>query len=130
MPLQQKMQRYIIVTMIKGDINSWNLRETHMMDTLERLINFHNRNNGESNSKSKSKAIIWAHNTHIGDARFTDMKEGGMINIGQLVREKKGIQNTVLIGFSMYSGTVIAAREWGAKMEKMNVPSAREGRLG
>lgn len=114
-------------TMIKGDINSWNLRETHMMDTLERLINFHNRNNGESNSKSKSKAIIWAHNTHIGDARFTDMKEGGMINIGQLVREKKGIQNTVLIGFSMYSGTVIAAREWGAKMEKMNVPSAREG---
>jgi erythromycin esterase len=50
-----------------------------------------------------------------------------MINIGQLVREKKGIQNTVLVGFSTYRGTVIAAEEWGAKMERMDVPKAREG---
>jgi erythromycin esterase len=114
-------------TMIKGDVNSWNLRDTHMMDTLERLVDFHEQNDGKSKSKSKSKAIIWAHNTHIGDARFTDMKESGMINIGQLVREKKGSQNTVLVGFSTYSGTVIAAREWGDKMEIMDVPSAREG---
>lgn len=73
--------------MIKGDVNSWNLRDTHMMDTLERLVGFHDQN--DDKSKSKSKAIIWAHNTHIGDARFTDMKESGMINLGQLVREKK-----------------------------------------
>jgi erythromycin esterase len=114
-------------TMIKGDVNSWNLRDTHMMDTLERLIDFHDQNDGKSESNSKSKAIIWAHNTHIGDARFTDMKDSGMINIGQLVREKKGSQSTVLVGFSTYSGTVIAAREWGAKMERMDIPSAKRG---
>jgi erythromycin esterase len=79
-------------TMIKGDVNSWNLRDTHMMDTLERLIDFHDQNDGKSESNSKSKAIIWAHNTHIGDARFTDMKDSGMINIGQLVREKKVVK--------------------------------------
>ncbi|WP_458745290.1 erythromycin esterase family protein [Candidatus Nitrosocosmicus sp. T] len=110
-------------TMIRGDVNSWNLRDTHMMDTLERLVNYQ----ANGSSKKKPKAIVWAHNTHIGDARFTDMSPSGMINIGQLVREKKGIQNTVLIGFSTYEGTVIAAREWGARMEIMNVPQAREG---
>jgi len=110
-------------TMIRGDVNSWNLRDTHMMDTLKRLVAYH----ANGSSKKKPKAIVWAHNTHIGDARFTDMSPSGMINIGQLVREKKGIQNTVLIGFSTYEGTVIAAREWGARMEIMNVPQAREG---
>jgi len=110
-------------TMMRGDVNSWNLRDIHMMDTLERLMDFHN----QENNIKKPKAIVWAHNTHIGDARFTDMAQSGMINIGQLVREKKGIQNTVLVGFSTYSGTVIAAEEWGAKMEIMNVPPAIEG---
>ena len=110
-------------TMIRGDVNSWNLRDTHMMDTLERLVTFHS-NNGSNNKRTKS--IVWAHNTHIGDARFTDMSPSGMINIGQLVREKKGVQNTVLIGFSTFEGTVIAAKEWGARMEIMNVPKALE----
>lgn len=110
-------------TMIRGDVNSWNLRDTHMMDTLERLVTFHS-NSGSNNKRTKS--IVWAHNTHIGDARFTDMSPSGMINIGQLVREKKGVQNTVLIGFSTFEGTVIAAREWGARMEIMNVPKAME----
>ncbi len=109
--------------MIKGDVNSWNLRDIHMVNTLERLISFYsNRNHVKS-----PKAIVWAHNTHIGDARFTDMAPSGMINIGQLVRERKGIQKTVLIGFSTYEGTVIAANEWGGKMEIMNVPQAKEG---
>ncbi len=94
-----------------------------MMDTLERLMDFYSRND----CNNKSKAIIWAHNTHIGDARFTDMAQEGMINIGQLVRQKKGIENVVIVGFSTYSGTVIAANQWGAKMEKMNVPPAKEG---
>lgn len=111
-------------TMMRGDVNSWNLRDTHMMDTLERLMDFHSQNNISS---IKPKAIVWAHNTHIGDAKCTDMALSGMINIGQIVREKKGIQNTVLVGFSTYSGTVIAAEEWGAKMEIMDVPPAREG---
>ncbi|HEY6534588.1 MAG TPA: erythromycin esterase family protein [Candidatus Nitrosocosmicus sp.] len=110
-------------TMIKGDVNSWNLRDIHMMNTLERLMDFYSQNNGNS----KSKAVIWAHNTHIGDAQFTDMVKEGMINLGQLVRKKKGIDNTILVGFSTYTGTVIAANQWGARMEKMDIPPAREG---
>jgi erythromycin esterase len=113
-------------TMIRGDVNSWNLRDTHMMNTLERLIDFHHAQNNNT-IKSKPKAIVWAHNTHIGDARFTDMNRSGMINLGQLVREKKGVDNTVLVGFGTYSGTVIAARKWGQKMEIMNIPPAIEG---
>ena len=109
--------------MIKGDVNSWNLRDTHMVNTFLRLLNYY----GDQNKVNSPKAIVWAHNTHIGDARFTDMSYSGMTNIGQLMRQRKGIQNTVLIGFSTYDGTVIAAEEWGAKMEIMNVPAAKEG---
>jgi erythromycin esterase len=112
-------------TMMRGDANSWNLRDTHMMDTLERLMDFYNQENS-NNTNKKPKSIVWAHNTHIGDARFTDMVQSGMINLGQLVRQKKGIENTTLVGFSTYRGTVIAANQWGAKMEKMDVPPAIE----
>jgi erythromycin esterase len=107
-------------TMIRGDVQSWNIRDTHMMETLERLITFHNDNNNEDNSK----AIVWAHNTHIGDARATDMSKDNMINLGQLVRERKNKNNTVLIGFGTYKGSVIASKRWGEKMEQMEVPPA------
>lgn len=115
-------ERYYRI-MMKGDVNSWNLRDTHMMDTLERLMDFHNQ---EKDGKIP-KAIVWAHNTRIGDARFTDMAKEGMINIGQLVRQNKGTDNTVLVGFSTYSGTVIAAKQWGASMEIMDIPPAKKG---
>jgi erythromycin esterase len=104
-------------TMIRGGANSWNLRDTHMADTLDRLMDFHG---------SDAKAIVWEHNTHIGDARATDMTMEGEINVGQLVRERYGNQDAVLIGFGSYEGTVIAAREWGAQMEVMQVPPAEE----
>ena len=97
-----------------------------MMDTLERLIDFYSLNDG----KSKPKAIVWAHNTHIGDARFTDMKESGMIKYGQLVREKKGIENSVLVGFRTYRGTVIAAKEWGIKNGNNGCSSSKRRKLG
>jgi erythromycin esterase-like protein len=86
------------------------------METLERLIAFHGKGN--------SKAIVWAHNTHIGDARATDMSRENMINLGQLVRERKSSNNTVLVGFGTYKGSVIAAKRWGDKMEQMKVPPA------
>jgi erythromycin esterase-like protein len=117
-------------TMMKGDVNSWNLRDTHMMNTLERLIDFHNENKETGDGSGnviEPKSIVWAHNTHIGDARFTDMTKSGMINLGQLVREKRGSKNTVLIGFGTYSGSVIASKQWGEKMEKMDVPPAKDG---
>lgn len=100
--------------------NSWNIRDTHMTETLGRIIKFHGL---------QSKAIIWEHNTHIGDARFTDMKQAGMINVGQLVREQYGDENVVLVGFGSYSGSVIAGKAWGAPMQIMNVPPARSGSI-
>ena len=79
-------------------------RDTHMVDTLNRLLNFHG---------PEARSIVWEHNTHIGDARFTDMKRAGMINVGQLVREQRGTDDVVLVGFGSYEGAVIAGREWG-----------------
>ncbi len=105
--------------MIQGDSATWNIRDTHMMDTLKRLMKFYGKND--------SKSIVWAHNTHIGDARQTDMADANMINIGQLVREYAAEKNVFLVGFGTYEGTVIAAKEWGEKMQGMNVPSAIEG---
>jgi erythromycin esterase len=71
--------------------------------------------------------IVWEHNTHVGDARFTDMKKSGMINVGQLVREQQGDANTVLVGFGSYEGTVIAGETWEAAMREMEVPPAKKG---
>lgn len=107
--------------MIQGGTATWNIRDTHMMDTLKRLMRFH--------GIDRSKCIVWAHNTHVGDARQTDMADAKMINIGQLVREyANDNKNKVwLVGFGTYRGTVIAAREWGEKMEIMQVPPAVEG---
>lgn len=98
--------------------NSWNLRDTHMMETLQRLFNFHG---------PKSKGIVWEHNSHIGDARYTSMFEEGLINVGQLIREEMGRKEVVLVGFGTYQGNVIAGEEWEAPMRVMEVPPARAG---
>jgi erythromycin esterase len=107
-------------SMMSFDNESWNVRDRHMMETLDRLRSFHG---------AGSKAIVWEHNTHIGDARATDMKRAGMINIGQLAREQYGEDNVYLVGFGSYAGTVIAGEEWGAMMQEMEVPPAREGSI-
>lgn len=104
--------------MVRFGPDSWNIRDRHMTETITRLLDFHG---------SRSKAIIWEHNTHIGDARATDMKEDGMVNVGQLVREKYGKQVIVAVGFGSYQGEVIAGNQWGAPMEIMTVPEARKG---
>lgn len=106
--------------MMSFDNESWNVRDRHMMETLDRLLKFH----GEG-----AKGIVWEHNTHIGDARATDMKRAGMVNIGQLAREEYGINDVYLVGFGTYKGTVIAGDEWGAPMKVMDVPEAREGSI-
>jgi erythromycin esterase-like protein len=104
--------------MIKGGPHSWNVRDRHMADTLDRLLDFHG---------PAAKAVVWAHNTHIGDARATDMAAQGMFNIGELVRMKHHEKGVVLIGFGSYTGTVIAGRSWGAPMLTVNVPKALPG---
>ncbi|RFS20650.1 erythromycin esterase family protein [Chitinophaga silvatica] len=104
--------------MIKGGPHSWNIRDLHMEETLERLLQFH----GE-----QSKAIIWAHNTHIGDARATDMTSEGMVNIGELARMKFGEHQVALLGFGAYQGQVMAGSRWGAPMRSVAVPPAQSG---
>lgn len=71
-----------------------------------------------------AKAIVWEHNTHVGDARATGMANRGMVNIGQLVREEHGRENVYIVGFGSYEGSVMAGNEWGAPMENMPVPPA------
>ena len=105
-------------TMIQGGPGSWNLRDRHMAATLDRLMAFHG---------PEAKAIVWAHNTHIGDARQTDMAEDGMLNLGQIVREEHPAEGVVLVGFGSHEGSVIAGRGWDAPMEEMPVPPARPG---
>jgi erythromycin esterase-like protein len=91
------------------------VRDEHMMETLTRLLDLHGPD---------SKAIVWAHNTHIGDARYTDMRREDMVNIGQLAREQLGRDKVFSVGFGSYQGSVIAGKAWGAPLEKMTVPAA------
>lgn len=105
-------------TMVRGGAASWNVRDHHMVETLERLVAHHG---------PEAKAIVWEHNTHIGDARFTDMAAHGMVNVGQIVRERHGEEGVVLVGFGTQRGTVMAAHEWGEPMQRMRVPEARSG---
>ncbi|MCC8426620.1 erythromycin esterase family protein [Mucilaginibacter sp. UR6-11] len=103
--------------MISGGPNSWNIRDTHMANTLNRLLAFH----GEG-----AKAIVWQHNTHIGDARATDMALEGMWNTGELARTQYKNKNVVLVGFGSYQGTVMAGQSWGAAMQVLQMPKARK----
>ena len=105
--------------MFRGRASSWNLRDRHMVETLENLI-------AHLNGSRQSKAIVWAHNSHLGDARATEMSHYGEVNVGQLVRERFG-KDAVLIGFTTHHGTVTAASDWGASAERKNVRPALRG---
>jgi erythromycin esterase-like protein len=105
-------------SMVRGGPESWNIRDRHMTETLERLMSHHGPG---------AKGIVWEHNTHIGDARATDMADDGVVNIGQLVRERHAGEGVVLVGFGSHRGTVIAGDEWDAPMQVMEVPPGREG---
>lgn len=104
--------------MIKRDSASWNIRDQHMVSTIQRLMKFHGK---------EAKIIVWEHNTHIGDARATAMVSEGMVNVGQLLREQHLRDGVVAVGFESYKGSVVAGREWGDYMRKIKVPEAVEG---
>jgi protein-L-isoaspartate(D-aspartate) O-methyltransferase len=104
-------------TMYYGSRASWNLRDTHMFETLKTLLAFHG---------PTSKAIVWAHNSHVGDASATEMSARGEYNIGELCRKQYG--NTMYsIGFGTNSGTVAAASDWDGPMEVKRIRPALEG---
>lgn len=102
--------------MYYGGAESWNLRDTHMFETLEHLL---------LAKGPQAKAIVWAHNSHIGDARHTDMgMSRGELNIGQLCRQRFGRQ-AALIGFGTHTGTVAAATDWDGDLEVKRVNPSR-----
>jgi erythromycin esterase-like protein len=106
-------------TMYLSDVSSWNLRDRHMVETLGALEHHLGRQRGRP-----AKIVVWAHNSHIGDARATDMgQRRGELNVGQLVREQHG-RDTLLVGFTTSRGSVTAASDWGGPAEcKRVVPS-------
>ena len=107
-------------SMFFEDVSSWNLRDRHMVETLEALTRHLSRRGGSA------KIVVWAHNSHLGDARATEMGERGELNVGQLVREEHG-QHAVLVGFTTDHGTVTAASDWGGPAERKRVRPALPG---
>jgi erythromycin esterase-like protein len=100
--------------MFRGRVESWNLRDRHMVETLLALRD-HFGSRGEP-----ARAVVWAHNSHLGDARATAMGDQGELNVGQLVREYAGA-DAILVGFTTHTGTVTAAVDWEAPAELMRV---------
>ena len=107
-------------SMFGSRADSWNLRDTHMTETLNALID-HRRRRGEP-----AKAVVWAHNSHLGDARATQMSSYGELNVGQLVRQERG-GAAFSIGFMTHDGTVTAARDWDDPAERRQVRPSLSG---
>ena len=101
-------------TMLGGRVESWNLRDRHMHGTLLDLITFLEHGN------RGGRTVVWAHNSHLGDARATEMGEGGELNLGQLVRESFGAR-ALLVGLTTHTGTVTAASEWDGPAHRKHV---------
>lgn len=103
---------------IQNNTTSWNIRDQHMVQVINNLMQQHG---------PETKIVVWEHNTHIGDARYTDMANAGMVNVGQLVREQHEAKGVYLVGFGSFEGRVIAAERWGARLREMRVPTAKRG---
>ncbi|QAU34753.1 erythromycin esterase family protein [Janthinobacterium sp. 17J80-10] len=110
-------------TMFRGRVSSWNLRDRHMADTLEALSQHLSHGGGKP-----ARIVVWEHNSHIGDARATDMGEHGEWTLGQLAREAYA-DEAVLVGFTTHHGTVTAASDWDAPAERKRVRPALAGSI-
>ncbi|WP_333891567.1 erythromycin esterase family protein [Mycolicibacterium gadium] len=108
--------------MFSGRVTSWNLRDRHMAHTLNALV----AHLGRHHDQQPARVVVWAHNSHVGDARATEVGGDGQLTLGQLVRERYG-DDSRLIGFTTYSGTVTAASEWGGIAERRFVRPALNG---
>jgi erythromycin esterase-like protein len=106
--------------MFRAEVSSWNLRDLHMANTLDAIVHHLGR------SGSAAKVVVWAHNSHVGDARATDLGRRGELNIGQLARQRYP-HDTALLGFTTFSGQVTAASQWGGDAERKRVRDALDG---
>jgi len=107
-------------SMFRGRVESWNRRDAHMAETLEALAAH------LQSREREAKIVVWEHNSHLGDARATEIGEGGEFNVGQLVRERYPGQS-VLVGFTTHHGTVTAASNWDSPEERKRVRPALPG---
>jgi erythromycin esterase-like protein len=105
-------------TMVSDRVKSWNIRENYMAETVKRLLNFYSGN---------SKAIIWVHNGHAGDAHYSEMAGSGHTSVGELLKKEMGNNKVFSIGFGTNKGSVLAGYYWNALLQKMEVPPARTG---
>jgi erythromycin esterase-like protein len=117
--LAKNAERYYR-TMYQGGVSSWNLRDQHMAETLGALMQH------LSARIELPRMVVWAHNSHLGDARFTSMGRAGEWNLGQLAREEYG-DAAFLLGFTTHRGTVTAARDWDEPADRRSVRPALEG---
>jgi len=99
------------------EISSWNVRDRHMVETLEALLAHFGR------QVERAKVVVWAHNSHLGDARATEMSRRGELNVGQLVRERYA-DDALLVGFTTHHGRVTAASDWDRPAERKRVRPA------
>jgi len=106
--------------MFLGRVSSWNLRDTHMAETLDALAGYLGR------SGDAPRIVVWAHNSHLGDARATEMGQRGELNLGQLIRQRVG-RRALLVGFTTYAGSVTAASDWDSPAERKQVRPALAG---
>ena len=111
--------------MFLGPALSWNVRDRHMTETLEQLARFLDTE-GRRSPETPARIVVWAHNSHLGDARATEMSGRGELNVGQLVRTRNPL-TTKLVGFTTYDGTVTAASDWDQPAERKGVRPALEG---
>jgi erythromycin esterase-like protein len=109
--------------MFRGRHSSWNIRDTHMADTLDELLRHLSQGAGV-----KARVAVWAHNSHLGDARATEMGERGELNLGQLLRQRHG-EDTRSIGFTTFDGTVTAASDWDAPSQRKVVRPGMTGSI-
>ncbi|MBM9538246.1 erythromycin esterase family protein [Desulfobulbus alkaliphilus] len=105
---------------VQGGPEAWNSRVSHMNDTVNKLL---------ARYGNDSRGVVWAHNTHVGDARATRMAEQGLVNIGTLSRKEQGRDQVYSIGFSTYTGRVMAGSSWGSPAMRMEVPRGMPGSL-
>jgi erythromycin esterase-like protein/predicted phosphoribosyltransferase len=107
--------------MFRGGVQSWNLRDEHMAETLETLVSHLGAATGPT------RVAVWEHNSHLGDNRATELGQTGQLNVGQLIRERHGSDAVLLVGFTTYTGTVTAASDWGGPAERKHVRRALPG---
>jgi len=106
--------------MYRAEVSSWNLRDRHMAGTLDALVEH------LDTQLPRAKIVVWEHNSHVGDARATEMSARGELNVGQLARQRYG-NECVLVGFTTFDGTVTAATDWGGPAERKRVRPALAG---